>query len=158
VPRIERAGLRLIIGYKIAKGLIELLLALTVITVGQRGLSAVLGGLARELERYLPSVGSLALANSVGADGGHRTYLITLVALGADGFVTLGEALLLYYGYWWAPWLVAFITAAFLPWEAARLAHHPALGRLGLLVVNFLIFSYLIWVAFREGRRDLSRV
>jgi uncharacterized membrane protein (DUF2068 family) len=45
----------------------------------------------------------------------------------------------------WAEWLVIGVTVAFLPWEVYEIARRPDWIRVGLLLANLAVLTYLIW-------------
>jgi len=71
-----------------------------------------------------------------------------LKRIGALAFVyaavSLAEGVGLYLEKAWAEYLTLAITASFLPWEIFELFHHATWVRFALLVVNTMIFVYLL--------------
>ena len=51
----------------------------------------------------------------------------------------------------WGEYLTLAITASFLPWEIFEIFHRVTAVRIGLLVVNILVFVYLMKLV--AGRR-----
>ena len=157
LARVHRArGLVLIIGYKLVKGVLWLVLAATILVMMQMGLGDRLLGLAAQL-RHHAHAWSLRLADLlVKASSRHSLWTI-VVALIADGTVTLVEGWALIHGQWWGPWLVVVATSSLLPFEVVALARHPHVPRALILVVNLAIVAYLARTATREARvRRLS--
>jgi uncharacterized membrane protein (DUF2068 family) len=56
----------------------------------------------------------------------------------------LAEGIGLYLEKAWGEFLTLVITASFLPWEIFEIFHHVTWVRVGLLVVNLLVFAYLL--------------
>lgn len=62
----------------------------------------------------------------------------------------------------WAQFLTLLITASFLPWELFQIFKRLTVSRVSLLVVNLVVFSYLLklvserihYHAAREGREE----
>ena len=60
--------------------------------------------------------------------------------------ISLAEGIGLYLEKAWGEFLTLLITASFLPWEIFEVIHRLTWVRVGLLVVNVLVFAYLIRV------------
>jgi len=65
--------------------------------------------------------------------------------------ISLAEAVGLYLEKMWAEYLTLAITASFLPWEVFEVFRRLTWVRVGLLVVNALVFLYLLKLV--AGRR-----
>jgi uncharacterized membrane protein (DUF2068 family) len=65
----------------------------------------------------------------------------------------LVEGIGLYLEKTWAEYLTLAITASFLPWEVFELFRRLTLIRVSLLVLNVLIFLYLLEMVLTRGRR-----
>lgn len=65
--------------------------------------------------------------------------------------VSLAEGIGLYLEKAWGEFLTLAITASFLPWEIFEIFHRVTAVRVGLLVVNLLVFIYLLKIV--TGRR-----
>lgn len=154
--RRER-GVAVIIAYKLVKGGLWLVFAVTIVVMMRLGLGDRLLGLAAHL-RHHAHAWSLRLADLVVKASSRRSLWTIVVALLADGTTTLFEAWALIHGAWWGPWLVVVATSSLLPFEVIALVHHPHLIRALVLLVNVVIATYLAGTALREGRvRRLSR-
>jgi hypothetical protein len=133
-------GMRLIIGYKVAK--VPLLLALAIWLALDRA-SAMRFGVALAVEltergalwsrvgRWLQSVLSISL--------------ITRVAVLAilDAIISAVEAMLLWREKSWGEWLVVAGLAMLLPWEVHSLAVRPSAGKALALLANAAVVFYL---------------
>jgi uncharacterized membrane protein (DUF2068 family) len=148
--RRER-GLVVIIAYKLIKGGLWFILATTILVMMRMGLGHRLLGLADHL-RLHAHVWSLRLADLLVRASSRRALWTIVVALVADGSLTLFEAWALIHGRWWGPWLVVVATAALLPFEVVALVHHPHAIRALVLLVNLAIVGYLGRKALREER------
>jgi uncharacterized membrane protein (DUF2068 family) len=80
-----------------------------------------------------------------------RSWLINdplLRRIGALAFsyavISFIEGVGLYLEKAWAEYLTLFITASFLPWEIFEIVHRLTWLRVSLLVVNMLVFLYLL--------------
>lgn len=56
----------------------------------------------------------------------------------------------------WAEYLTLAITASFLPWEIFEVMRRATWIRLALLVVNTLVFFYLLKIVVERGKRRRS--
>ncbi len=156
IVRRER-GLVLIIAYKLTKGGLWLVLAVTILVMMRMGLGDRLLGLADHL-RLHAHAWSLRLADLAVRASSRRALWTIVVALVADGTLTLFEAWALIHGQWWGPWLVVVATGSLLPFEIAALVRHPHIIRSLVLLVNLAIVAYLARGALREHRiRRLPR-
>jgi uncharacterized membrane protein (DUF2068 family) len=66
--------------------------------------------------------------------------------------VSAAEGVGLYLEHAWGEYLTLIITASFLPWEIFEIFHHLTWMKVGILIVNFLIFLYLLKLVI--GRRQ----
>lgn len=143
--RSKAIGLRLIIGYKLVKATIELLLGASFLLLGSVGLSEELTAVAHVIRYHATEAWSVALAERLILASTAQNVFVVAVAVIADGAVTLVEGWALHRGYRWSRWLVVCATSLFLPFEIVTLARHPSTGRVMLLLVNALIVIYLLW-------------
>jgi uncharacterized membrane protein (DUF2068 family) len=137
-------GIRLIVGYKLGKGVLEAVFAsvLTALTLARHG--GVLVDVARQLHDHLTGAWSNRLAELAMALAAAPQRLWRFVlALALDATLTVLEGLALVRGAWWGPWVVVVATGALVPFEIAALVHHLHAGRVVLLGVNVIIVGYL---------------
>lgn len=73
----------------------------------------------------------------------HLLRRIGVLAFSYAG-LSLAEGIGLYLEKAWGEFLTLAITASFLPWEIFEVFHHVTWVRIGLLVVNALVFFYLL--------------
>jgi uncharacterized membrane protein (DUF2068 family) len=149
--RRER-GLVLIIAYKFVKGALWLIFGLTLLVLMRMNVGQDLLGVAEHL-RHHSRAWSLELADLLTRAASRRGLWTLVVALFADGILTLVEGWALYHGHWWGPWLVVVATGGLLPFEVVALARKPHVSRALLLAVNALIVWYLARKALRERRQ-----
>jgi uncharacterized membrane protein (DUF2068 family) len=142
-------GLRLIILYKLVKGVLALVGAVALILGVKAGLGHKLDEVAEQL-RHHARAWSLALADAIMRAA--TNLQVVAAALALDGAFTLFEGVGLARGWWWAPWLVVIGTGSFLPLEVVALVRHATIGRALLLVVNGAIVVYLARRLWRERR------
>ncbi len=146
--RRER-GLVVIIAYKLVKGGLWLVFAVSILVAAQMGLGDRLLGFADHL-RHHARAWSLDLAEIVVRAASRRGLAIIVVALLADGVVSLVEGWALLYGHWWGPWLVVVATGALLPLEVVAIVRKVHAIRVILLFVNVAIVAYLARKAMRD--------
>ncbi len=144
-------GLVLITGYKLVKGGLWLVLALVLVVLERMGLEDRLIGFADHL-RHHAHAWSLAFAKLVLRAASPRGLWTIVVALVADGTVSLLEGWALLHGHWWGPWLVVVATGSLLPFEVVAFVEHPHAIRAALFAVNVIIVVYLARTAMREHR------
>ena len=142
--RPEPSGLRLIIGYKIAKAAAEILAGGAFLALGSAGATAKIVHAAVTLRRHATEAWSIALAEQVLDVSTARHVMVVAVAVIADGIVTAIEGWALLRGYAWSHWLVMLTTASLVPFEITSLARHFNTVHVLLLTVNLLIVAYLL--------------
>jgi uncharacterized membrane protein (DUF2068 family) len=148
--RRERA-LWLIIAYKLGKGGLWLVFAAVIGVAMRMGLEDRMLGFAAQLQHH-SRAWSLWLAELVVRAASRRGLWTIIVALLADGGLSLVEGWALFHGHWWGPWLVVVATGLPLPLEVAWLARRPHLVRAVLLALNVVIVVYLTRKALRDRR------
>ena len=90
---------------------------------------------------------------AIGALMSERGVHIVEIGLALDGLVSAVEAITLWRGYRWAPWLVVVATASPLPLEIAEIARTPRPSRVGLAMVNLAVVGVLARHIARRWRR-----
>lgn len=78
-----------------------------------------------------------------------RRFSIALFAYASLG---IAEGIGLYLEKAWGEYLTLLITASFLPWEIFEVVHKLNLMRATLLVLNLLVFFYLLKVLVERGK------
>lgn len=144
-------GLVLIIAYKLAKGGLFLALALTIVVLMHAGIGDDVLAWSERL-RHHSGAWSVELANLLVRAATRRGLWTVVVALLADGTLTLVEGWALWRNHWWGPWLVVVATASLMPFELASILRAPHLSRLVVLALNALIVWYLARKALRDHR------
>lgn len=136
-------GLVIIAGYKF-------LLGLLFICIGAGALNL----LHKDIEDVLTQLATVLRANP---ESRFVNFLLAKASLlndpllrriGAAAFiyagVSMAEGIGLYLEKAWGEYLTLAITASFLPWEIFEIFHRLTAVRIGLLIVNILVFLYLI--------------
>ena len=149
-PRLA-TGVRIIVTYKSAKALLEVLLAIALPASILVGAAEHLHSLALGLRHHGLSAWSMRLADLLVTATTGRHLALTAVALALDGLLTSVEAWSLWRGYVWGAWLVVIATASLIPFEIWELVREPRMGRLLLVIVNGMIVAYLS-ARVRRGR------
>ena len=146
-------GVRLIVAYKGVKAVAELALAVVLVVLAASGELVALKHLATHLREHLASRWSVLAGRAIGALASERGGHLIEIGLALDGLVSSVEAITLWRGYRWAPWLVVVATASPLPLEIAQIVRTPRLSRVGLAMVNFAVVGYLVLRIARKWRR-----
>jgi uncharacterized membrane protein (DUF2068 family) len=137
-------GLRLIIGYKLAKAAAEIIAGGSFLALGSAGATKTLVHAAQILRHHATEAWSIALAEKLLDVSTARHVLVVATAVIADGLVTAVEGWALYKGYFWSHWLVMLTTASLIPFEVISLTRHFNAGHVILLLVNVVIVLYLL--------------
>jgi Predicted membrane protein (DUF2127) len=137
----QRAGFRLIIGYKFTKAALMFGVAVW-LTTAPGAAFRTLESVARELAE-----GGAAFGRAGRWIQEHLSS--TFVLRGAllawlDSASSAIEGFLLLSGKPWAHWVVIIGLAALLPFEILSLEHRPAIGKVLVLLANSLIVAYLV--------------
>ena len=90
---------------------------------------------------------------TIGALVSDRGVHLIEIGLALDGLLSSVEAITLWRGYRWAPWLVVVATASPLPLEIAQIVRTPRPSRVGLAMVNLAVVGYLAQRIARKWRR-----
>jgi uncharacterized membrane protein (DUF2068 family) len=102
--------------------------------------------------RHHSGAWSLRLADLVVRAASRRGLWTIVVALLADGALSLVEGWALVHGHWWGPWLVVVATGSLLPFEVLALLRHPHAVRAAVFLANVVIVAYLARKAMHERR------
>ena len=79
-----------------------------------------------------------------------RRFSLALFAYAALG---TAEGIGLYLEKAWGEYMTLIITASFLPWEIFEVLRRMTVMRSALLVVNILVFAYLLKVVVERGKQ-----
>ncbi len=155
--KADRTALRVIIGYKVAKGLLTTTAGFIIAGALVFGFGPALQAHAARVHFHFTGAWALHLAELLGRITTPRWLRWSAVALELDGSVCFLEAWALREGHAWGPWVVVVITALFLPGEVYELIRHPHLSRALLLLANAAILVFLVWYARRHAVRRTPR-
>jgi uncharacterized membrane protein (DUF2068 family) len=136
-------GVRLIVGYKLAKAAAALSLGVLLLFLGSAGLAHELREVAAALRHHFAAAWSVELSEALVRAAGGRHLLVVAVALLLDGVSSLVEGWALHRRYRWSRWLIVAATSALLPFEVLSLFRRLSLGRFAILLVNAAIVAYL---------------
>jgi uncharacterized membrane protein (DUF2068 family) len=154
-PRHHNAWLIGIAAFKLAQALLFLIIGVGAVRLLHKDVGDLLAQLADHL-RFNPESG---LVNFI-LD---RAALIDdrlLRRIGEVGFVyaalDLTEGIGLYFEKAWAEYLTLVITASFLPLEVIEISRRVTVIRVGLLVINAVVFFYLLNLVMARKRSRLD--
>ena len=152
----------------------KFLILIAAYKVGQALLFVAVGvGALRLLHKDVDDVlGQIALALRFNPESRFINFLLDKAALvndpllrriGAVAFsyagLSLAEGIGLYLEKAWGELLTLIITGSFLPWELFEVTRRLTLVRVGLLIINFCVFLYLLkLVADRRHGAPLGKV
>jgi uncharacterized membrane protein (DUF2068 family) len=145
--RVDQAALRVIIVYKVAKGLLTLTAGIIIGGALVFGFGPRLQEHAARIHLHATGAWALYLAEFLAKLTTPRWLRWSAVALELDAAVCFIEAWALREGHAWGPWLVVGLTALFLPTEVYELFRHPRASRALLLLANLAILVFLAWYA-----------
>jgi|SRR5450631_2132151 uncharacterized membrane protein (DUF2068 family) len=151
--RVDQAALRVIIAYKVVKGLLTVTAGIIIGGALAFGFGPRLQAHAARIHFHATGAWALYLAEFLAKLTTPRWLRWSAVALELDGAMCFIEAWALREGHAWGPWLVVGLTALFLPTEVYELLRHPHLSRALLLVANLAILVFLAWYARSHGGR-----
>ncbi len=148
--RSSKAGLRAVASFEALKGIVVLVLGITLLAVHShvQDLSeSLLYHLHIDFDRRL---GHMVL-NAATTISDARWWTIG-AAVGTYSSVRFIEA----WGLWnrrvWAEWFALLSGAMYLPWEFLKLVERVDWDRVGVLVVNLVIVVYMLIIRIRECR------
>jgi uncharacterized membrane protein (DUF2068 family) len=154
-PRSRNRWLILIAAFKLAQALLFAAIGVGALRLLHKDVGDVLAGLADHL-RFNPESRFVNFILDRASIFNDRLLLrigeVVFIYAGLD----LVEGVGLYLEQVWAEYLTLAITASFLPWEIFEVFRKLTLPRMGLLVVNALVFFYLLKLVARRGKRLIS--
>jgi uncharacterized membrane protein (DUF2068 family) len=154
-PRRRNRWLILIAAFKLAQALLFTAIGVGALRLLHKDVGDVLAGLVDHLRfnpesRFVNFI--LGRASILDDRLLRRIGEVVFIYAGLD----LVEGVGLYLEQVWAEYLTLAITASFLPWEIFEVFRKLTLPRVGLLVVNALVFFYLIKLVAGHGKRLLN--
>jgi uncharacterized membrane protein (DUF2068 family) len=145
--------LKLIALFKIAKGVLLLVLGVSVLFLGTRTrwMDAVMKWIANEILMRHSRAVSYLLHNLEAVLAGGALYATGLLALFYSAlFFT--EGIGVYMQQRWAEWLMIVECAAFIPIELHHVWHRPGLVGAVILLAN----CFIVWFLWRALKRDTA--
>jgi uncharacterized membrane protein (DUF2068 family) len=146
-------GVRLIAGYKAAKAVGEIALAIGLVALAASGEVDAVRELAAQLRHDVASRWSLLAGRALGAIASVRGVHLLEIGLLLDGVLSAVEGWSLWRGYRWGPWLVVAATATPLPLELLEIVRTHRPSRVVLAILNAAVVAYLA----RRIRLERSR-
>jgi uncharacterized membrane protein (DUF2068 family) len=157
--RLERSGpandigVRVIVGIKLAKAAIEIIIGVLVLSLATAGMAGELRTIVMAVRDHATEAWSIRLAEWVMNAATTQHLRVAAVASLLDGSFSCFEGWALHRRYRWSRWLVVGATASFFPFEIAAILRHFSVGRVALAVVNALIVVYLVWRSVGENQK-----
>jgi uncharacterized membrane protein (DUF2068 family) len=145
----------LIAAFKVAQALLFIAFGVGALRLVHKDVGDALLRLAHHL-RFSPEsrfVDFILDRASVVTDRMLRRFSVAVFSYAALG---MAEGIGLYLEKAWAEYMTLGITASFLPWEIFEEIRKITPMRSGLLVVNLLVFFYLLKVVTERGKRARS--
>lgn len=139
----HRPGLALIAGFKMAKGLLLLLVGVGVLELVHAEIATLFSLLLEALHLNADSRLIHALVLKVDALQPHSVLILGLVSLSYAGLL-LVEGIGLWLEVSWAAYLTVISTSLLLPFECYEVFHQLSVLRIAVLLVNLIIVLYLI--------------
>ena len=148
VPKSRRhnPGLVLIAAYKLFGALVFLLVGVGALRLLHKDIDDVIWHALVEVRHWNPE--SRVVSFLLDKAELLNDPLLKRIGLGAFLYAAIGivEAVGLYFEQTWAEFLTVAISASFLPFEIREVILKVGWGQVGLLVANFLVVIYLLYV------------
>lgn len=154
-PQRRNRWLILIAAFKLTQALLFAAIGVGVLRLLHKDVGDVLAGLADHL-RFNPESRFVNFILDRASIFNDRLLLRIGEIVFIYASLDLVEGVGLYLEQVWAEYLTLAITASFLPWEIFEVFRKLTLPRVGLLVVNALVFFYLIKLVAGRGKRPIS--
>lgn len=149
----DEVGVKLIVGYKVVKAVVELGFGVAVLFFAGKA-TGELRHIALQIKEHATAAWSVALAEKIAHAATERHVVVAALASLLDGVFSSVEGWALHRRYRWSGWLVIGATSCLLPFEALALIRRVTAGRVALLAINASIVAYL---ARRERRQVALR-
>lgn len=150
-PKRHNRWLMLIAAFKVAQALLFIAIGVGALRLLHKDIGDLLLQLAHHL-RFNPEsrIVDFVLDRATIIDD----RLLRRISAGVFSYAALGlaEGIGLYLEKPWAEYMTLGITASFLPWEIFEVIRRVTWMRSGLLVVNALVFFYLLKLLVERGR------
>jgi uncharacterized membrane protein (DUF2068 family) len=143
-------GVRLIVLYKYAKAVAEVLLAIAIMVLVISGSVGRAYDLAAAMREQMLHHWSIKLAEFLMRSLTATRLWWVVAALIGDSIISAVEGWALGRGYHWAAWLVVAATSLLLPVEVIELSYRTTAGRILIFAINLSIVLYLLRRAMKE--------
>jgi uncharacterized membrane protein (DUF2068 family) len=141
--RSHQTGLVVIALFKVVKGLLLLMVGLSLLELMHADLATLFSRLIEALHLNADSRIIHALVLRIDALQPHSVLVASLVSLGYAGLF-LVEGIGLWFERSWAAYLTVISTSLLVPFEVYEVIEGISILRVGLLLLNLLIVLYLV--------------
>ena len=139
----HHTGMALIAGFKVAKGVLLLLVGLGLLKLVHAEIATLFSQLLEALHLNADSRILHNLILKVDALQPHSVLVISLVSM-AYAALLLTEGVGLWFEFSWAAYLTVISTSLFLPFELYEVVERITTLRIGVLLLNLVIVLYLV--------------
>ena len=139
----HHTGMVLIAGFKVAKGVLLLLVGLGLLKLVHAEIATLFSQLLEALHLNADSRILHNLVLKVDALQPHSVLAISLVSM-AYAALLLTEGVGLWFEFSWAAYLTVISTSLFLPFELYEVVERITTLRIGVLLLNLVIVLYLV--------------
>ena len=139
----HHTGMALIAGFKVAKGVLLLLVGLGLLKLVHADIATLFSQLLEALHLNADSRILHNLVLKVDALQPHSVLVISLVSM-AYAALLLTEGVGLWFEFSWAAYLTVISTSLFLPFELYEVVERITTLRIGVLLLNLVIVLYLV--------------
>ena len=139
----HHTGMALIAGFKVAKGVLLLLVGLGLLKLVHAEIATLFSQLLEALHLNADSRILHNLVLKVDALQPHSVLVISLVSM-AYAALLLTEGVGLWFEFSWAAYLTVISTSLFLPFEFYEVVERITTLRIGVLLLNLVIVLYLV--------------
>ncbi len=139
----HHTGMELIAGFKVAKGVLLLLVGLGLLKLVHAEIATLFSQLLEALHMNADSRILHNLVLKVDALQPHSVLMMSLVSM-AYAALLLTEGVGLWLEFSWAAYLTVISTSLFLPFELYEVVERITALRIGVLLLNLVIVLYLV--------------
>jgi uncharacterized membrane protein (DUF2068 family) len=152
--RASDAGLRAVAGFEALKGLLVLVLLVTLIAVHNR-IEDYVEDLLYHLHIDFDHRFAQGILRAASTLNGSRLWTLGLAAT-VYAFVRFVEAWGLWHRRVWAEWFALLSGALYLPYELLKVGERATWEHIGVLAINICIVAYMLYIRIREMRNKES--
>jgi|GEM_PF-3803331 len=149
----EDVGVRLIVLYKLIKGVVLALASVGVTVLVATHSTDRLHHWLSQLRDEVVNSFTLKLVDLLLRALMPRHVYFLALALAVDSVASIVQGVLLGRGYVFARWLVVAASGLLVPFEVIGLVRHPHLGHVAILLSNLAIVGYLTWRTLKDHRK-----